>query len=102
MNPATDNNQHYPTGDGCDLCGFMKPNFREDEENVDRNSCELRGMAESGSSSTYNPTFRQHEPRRYENRARSSFNVENLGPVWIQKEIKRLFPEARKPGKLLC
>jgi hypothetical protein len=37
----------------------MKPDFREDEENVDRNSRELQGMAESGGSSTYIATFRQ-------------------------------------------
>jgi hypothetical protein len=102
MNPDPDNNHHKPTGDECELCGFMKPDFRGDEDNVDRNSRELRGMKESGGSSIYNPTFRQQEPRRYENHAKSSFNVKYLGPVWIQEEIKRLFPEARKPGKLSC
>jgi hypothetical protein len=99
MNPDQDNNHHEPTGDECELCGFMKPDFREDEDNVDRNSRELRGMEEGARSSIYNTTFRQQEPRRYENLARSSFNVEDLCPLWIQEEIKRLFPEARKPGK---
>jgi len=51
---------HEPTAeDGCVLCGFMKSDFREDEENMERNSGELRGMAEIGRSGTHNPTFGQ-------------------------------------------
>jgi len=98
------NNRHVPTVKGCELCGFMKPDFR-DEENMDRNSLELHGTAGSGGSSTYStysPTFPQQEPRRYENHARP-FNVRvDIGPVWMQDEIKWLFPEARNPGKFPC
>jgi hypothetical protein len=36
MNPAS-------TEDGCELCGFMKLDFRDDD--VDRNLCELQGIA---------------------------------------------------------
>jgi hypothetical protein len=43
-----------------------------------------RGIAEGDGSSTpqldvFYPTFRQQEPRRYENHARSSFNID-VGP----------------------
>ena len=102
MNPAPNNSLHEGTEDGCEFCGFMKPDFRDDEENMDRNSRELRGMAKSGGGSTHTPTFRQQELRRYENHGRSSFNIEDLGPVWIQEEIKRLFPDTRNPGKFPC
>jgi hypothetical protein len=98
MYPAPNNNHHEPTEEGCDLCGFMKPDFREGEEIVDRNLRELRGMSESVGSSIYNPTFRQQDPRRYEH----SLNVEDLTPSWIKEEIKRLFPETSNPGKFPC
>ena len=102
MYPAP-NNRHVPTEEeeGCELCGFMKPDFREDEEYTDRNSLEMLGTAEGGDSSPYNSTFVQQETRRYENHARP-FNVEDIGPVWLQEEIKRLFPETRNPGKFPC
>jgi len=35
MNPATNNSHHEPTKDDCELCGFMKPDSGEDEENTD-------------------------------------------------------------------
>jgi len=95
MDPAPDNNPHEPEEDGCELCGFMIPDFRDDE-NVDRNPRELQGIAEGGG--TYNPTFRQQEPIRNENRAGSTFNIDDIGPMWLQGELNRLFPEARNPG----
>jgi len=79
MNPAPFNNHHEPTEDDCELCGFMKPDSGEDEDNTDRILRELPGIAEGGGNRTLNPTFCQQEPRRYENQARS-LNIEDLGP----------------------
>ena len=101
MNPAPNCNHHEPTEDDCEICGFMKPGFPEDEENMDRNSRGLPGIAEGGGGGIYNRTFRQQGPRRYESQARS-LNAEDLGSQWIKDEIKRLFPETRNPGKFAC
>jgi hypothetical protein len=98
MDPAPNNNHHEPKEEGCELCGFMMPHF-PDYENVDCTPREPQGTAEGGGSSTYNnPTFRQQEPIRYENRASSRFNIEDIGPMRLQEELKRLFPETRNPG----
>jgi hypothetical protein len=104
MNPARNYNQREPTEDGCEICGFMKPDFEADEDlyrNYRRR--ESRGTAEgngSGRSSldTFYPTLRQQEPRRYENHACSSFNTEEVRPDWLGEELVRLFPEARNPA----
>jgi len=101
MNISPNNNRHKPTEDYCELCGFMKQNFGEDEEYTYRISRELPGIAEGGVSRTYNPTSRQQEPGRYEYESRS-LNIEDLGPGWIKQEIKRLLPETRNPGKVAC
>ena len=85
MNTATNNNHHVPTEDDCELCVFMKPDSGEDEENTNRISRELPGIAEGDGSRTFNPTFPQQEPRRYENHARSS-KIEDLGPFLFQAE----------------
>jgi hypothetical protein len=95
-------NQEPTAEDGCVLCGFMKPDFREDEENMERNSGELRGMAGICHSGTYNPTFGQQKQKTSLHRATFSFNVEDLHPVWIKEEIKRLFPATNNPGKFPC
>jgi hypothetical protein len=97
MDPAPNNNQQEPEEDGCELCGFMIPDFRDDED-VDRNGREMQDPAEGASNSTYNRTFGQQVPIRNENRARSTFNIEDIGPMWLQGELKQLFPEARNPG----
>jgi hypothetical protein len=117
MNPAANHNHHEPIEDGCEICGFMKPDFL-DYEVLYRNdsSCELRGIAEGDGTDrshldTFYPTLRQQEPKRYENHARSSFNVEDVSPNWLREELVRLFPEASSrsplyksndPGKFHC
>ena len=85
MNPATNNNHHIRTEDDCELCGFMKPYSGEDEENTDWISRELPSIAEGDASRTFNPTFRQQEPRRYENQA-PSLKIEDLVPFLFQAE----------------
>jgi len=100
MNPAPYNNHHQPTEDGCKLCGFMRPDFGEDEENTNRISREPPGIAEDSGSRKYDPTFRQHDLRGYKNQARSL--NKDLGPGWIEEEIKRLLLETRNPGKFAC
>jgi len=85
MNPATYNNHHVPTEDDCELCGFMKPDSGEDEENTDWISRELPGIAEGDGSRTFNSTFRQQEVRQYQNQARS-LKIEDFGPFLFQAE----------------
>jgi hypothetical protein len=50
MDPAANNNHHEPEEEGCELCGFMRPDFR-DEEDLDTKSRELQATAEGGGSS---------------------------------------------------
>ena len=97
MISAPNNDHHKPEGDGSILCAFMKPNFPGNED-VNRNPQDLKGTAEGVARRSFDPTFRQQDPLRYENRAGSTFNIEGIFPMWLQNYIKRLFPEARNPG----
>jgi hypothetical protein len=58
-----------------------------------------KGITEGSGRSTYNPTIRQQNLKRYENNARSSFIIEDIGPMWLREEIKRQFPKTTNPGK---
>jgi hypothetical protein len=93
------NNPNEPAEESCSICGFMDPNFEDDEElYINYNPREFRGTAEGSGSSlmnTFDHTGRQDGglPPGY-----SYFNVENVGPEWLRDELKRLFPEARNPA----
>jgi hypothetical protein len=91
MNPARNFNRQEATEEGCNLCGFMKPDFKDGEE-VSGNSRELRGTA----------TILQQHPRRlHDNNNRSLFNIEYVYPEWLGNELER-FQEARNSGKFRC
>jgi hypothetical protein len=87
MNPDPNHNHHEPTEYGSQICGTTMSEFRYYED-LNRKSrprpLRGRGIAEGDGSSTpkldiFYPTYRQQEPRRYENRTRSSSNI-SMGP----------------------
>jgi hypothetical protein len=105
MNPAPNHNHHEPTEDGSEICGNTMPDFR-DYEDLNRNSrprqIRKRSLTEGVGSSTpyldtFYPTFRQQEPRRYEDHARSLFNTDV--DTELSKESTQLFPKSRNSGK---
>ena len=105
MNPAPSHNHHEPTKDGSEICGNTMQDFRYYDLNRNCRPRQIRGIAEGVGSSTthldtFYPTSRQQEPRRYENHARSLFNID-VGPE-LSEESKPLFPEARNSGKFPC
>lgn len=93
---------HEPPEDGCAICGFMNPDFQDYEKPF--TNCrprELQGIAGGDGScaprtDTFYPIWRKEEPQRYENHARSSFNIEDVSPHWL-RELVRLFPEPSTP-----
>ena len=108
INPAPNQNRHEPTEDGSDIWGNTMPGIRYYED-LNRKSCPSplvgRGIAEghgigTPQLDTFYPTFRQEEPRRYDNHAWSSFNID-VGSD-LSEESKPLFPGARNPGKFPC
>jgi hypothetical protein len=109
MNPPPNHNHHEPTEDVSEIFGNKMPDFRYYEDlnrNLRPRPIRGRGISEGdGSSSapqldTFYPTFRQQEPRRYENHAPSSFNM-YVGPE-LSEETRPIFPEARNSGKFPC
>jgi hypothetical protein len=105
MNPAPN---HGPTEGGYEIWGNTMPDFRYYEvlnrnsrprQIRDRDNAERDGR-NTPQLDTFYPTFRQQEPRRYENHGRSSSDID-VGPE-LSEESKPLFPEARNSGKFPC
>jgi hypothetical protein len=98
INPAPNRSHHEATEDGSDIRGNV-PYF-QDYEDLNRNPPTRpilgRGNAEvdgwTPHLDAFYPNFHQQEPRIYENRARSSFNID-VGPQ-LSGESKQLLPEA--------
>jgi len=87
INPAPNQNRHEPTEDGSDIWGNTMPGIRYYED-LNRKSCPRPlvggGIAEGHGITTtqldtFYPTFRQEEPRRYDNPGKF--------PCWISRII---------------
>ena len=108
INPAPNQNRHEPTEDGSDIWGNTMPGIRYYEDFTRKpfpRPLQDRGIAEGDGISTpqldtFYPTFRQEEPKRYENHARSSLNID-VGSD-LSEESKPLFPGASNSGKFPC
>jgi hypothetical protein len=89
-----------PTENGCNICGFMNPNF-ENTYDLYSSYCprEFGGIAGGGARSYMGkvyPTWSQDVPERYPNHERFSW-YEAVGPDWLREELKRLFPQPTNP-----
>jgi hypothetical protein len=94
------NCNHIGTEHSCRICGFMDPDFR-DTDDLYSSYCprEFGGTGELG--------FRSYTDRVYPLSDRGvaerytdddSFSwYQGMGPHWLQKELKRLFPEDTGP-----
>jgi len=106
MDPGPSHNRNEPTEDGSEICGNMAPDVRYYEDlNTNSRPRQIPGtgiVEGAGSSTSYQDpcdlTFRQQQPRRDENLARSSLNIQDVVPE-LSEEPKPLFPEARNSGK---
>jgi hypothetical protein len=92
------NNFCGPVEDSCSICGFLNPNFEDDDLYSSYYPREFRGIAE-GSGGSHMNTFCHARPQKEaQDPNPSSFNIEDVSPDWLRDELKRLFPEVRKPA----
>lgn len=100
LNPNYNNVQ---TENGCSICGFMYPDFK-DTDDLYSSYCrrEFGGIAEGGVRSDIDkvyPIWSQHVPERYPNHDSFSW-YQAVGPDWLREQLKSLFPEATDPVPL--